>query len=346
MKTRYIRFIIDADYGTDSLRGVCEGRGAFWKGVTEMSSILVTGASGMIGQYLTSSLLHKKHRVYAVDSKPNDFIGSDPNYSFVQCDITDKKTVSEIMDNNHIDVVVHLANSVDNDIDPLITDAEIRKSKATDKYIYAAAAKSGVGCFVLLSTTDVYGLQKGREPIRETIAEKAFTYYSEMKLTSEKLMEKAFKKSDIIQVVARAAPVYDAEHTDNLHAHVYDHKENVGYVFGDGDYGYTFCCVFNLIDFINGIISVPQGRYGGVYNVCDSRQTNAHEIIEYEKERHRIGAVIQRSPGSEKAMLFNKGKMRADYRYFDPTLTYNNWLFDNTRAKRIAPMRWNLGNTK
>ena len=311
-----------------------------------MSSILITGASGMIGQYLTSSLLHKKHRVFAVDSKPNDFIGKDSNYSFTQCDINDKRAICNIMESNHIDVVVHLANSVDNDIDSLVTEAEIKKSKITDKYIYSAADKCGVGCFILLSTTEVYGLQKGREPIRETIAEKAITNYTVMKLNSEKLMEKALKKSDTITVVARAAPIYDAEHTDNLHSHVFDHKENVGYVFGEGDYGFTFCCVFNLIDFINGIISVPQGKYGGIYNVCDSRQLNANEIIQYEKDRHRIGAVIRRSPGSEKAMFFNKGKMRTDYRYFDPTITYNNWLFDNTRAKRIAPMRWNLSNTK
>ena len=311
-----------------------------------MSSIFITGASGMIGQYLTSSLLHKKHTVYAVDSKSNDFVGTDSNYKFVQCDITDKNTIIPILENNHIDVVVHLANSVDNDIDPLITDQEIKKSKVTDKYIYSAAVKAGAGCFILLSTTDVYGIQKGREPIRETIAEKGITNYADLKMTSEKLMAKAFKKTDCIPVIARVAPVYDAEHTDNLHAHVYDSKENVGYVFGDGDYGFTFCCVFNLIDFINGIINVPQGRYEGVYNVCDSRLTTAKEIIEYEKERHRIGAVIQRSPGSEKTMLFNKGKMKNDYRYFDPTLTYNNWIFDNTRAKRIAPMRWNLTNSK
>ena len=311
-----------------------------------MSSIMITGASGMIGQYLTSSLLHKKHRVFAVDSKTNGYVGTDPNYTFVQCEITDKNAVTAVLESNHIDTLVHLANSVDNDIDALITDAEIKKSKITDKYIYSAAVKAGVTNMVLLSTTDVYGLQKGREPIRETIAEKAITNYADMKLTSEKLMEKAFKKTDSIPVIARVSPVYDAEHTDNLHAHVYDVKENVGYIFGEGDYGYSFCCVFNLIDFINGIIGIPQGRYEGVYNVCDSKQLTAKEIIEYEKEHRRIGAVIQKTPGSEKAMLFNKGKMKNDYHYFDPTLTYYNWNFDNTRAKRIAPMRWNLSNTK
>ncbi|MBR1863046.1 MAG: NAD(P)-dependent oxidoreductase [Ruminococcus sp.] len=308
-----------------------------------MSNIVITGASGMIGQYLTSSLLHKKHRVYGIDLKSNEFIGQDQNYTFVQAEATDKDTVSNIITSNRIDVVVHLANSVDNDIDPLITDSELKRSKACDKFIYSAAADAGIKSFVLLSTTDVYGPQKGREPIRETTAEKGSSLYADMKLTSEKFMNKAFKKSDTVPVIARVSPIYDAEHTENLHAHVYDSKDNVGYIFNDGEYGYTFCCVFNLIDFINGIINVPSGRYEGVYNVCDSRITTAKEIIDYEKAKHRIGAVIQKSPN---ALLLNKGKMKSDYRYFDPSLSFNNWVFDNTRAKRIAPMRWSLSNTK
>ena len=54
------------------------------EGVADVASILVTGASGMIGLYLTSSLLHKKHRVYGIDNRKNDYIGTDPNYTFVQ----------------------------------------------------------------------------------------------------------------------------------------------------------------------------------------------------------------------------------------------------------------------
>ena len=86
--------------------------------MTFVATILLTGASGMIGQYLTSSLLHKKHRVFAIDTKSNEYIGQDPNYTFIQCEITDKDAISSVMTSNHIDVVVHLGCSVDNDLDP------------------------------------------------------------------------------------------------------------------------------------------------------------------------------------------------------------------------------------
>lgn len=309
-----------------------------------MASILVTGASGMIGLYLTSSLLHKKHRVFGIDTRKNEFIGTDPNYTFIQCDITDKDAITNVIDSNKIDVVVHLANSVDNDIDPYVTDAEMKKSKICDKFIYAAANKAEVRSFILLSTTAIYGVQKGREPIRETAPEKGNSNYADLKMTSEKIMQKEFKKSETIPVIARVAPIYDAEYTQNLRDRVFDAKENVAYIFNDGEYGFSFCCVFNLIDFINGIINVPTGRYVGIYNLADSRLITAKEIIDYEKEHHRIGAVIQKSPGM--GLSINKGKMKTDYRYFDPSITFNNWNIDNTRAKRIAPFRWTLSNTK
>ena len=309
-----------------------------------MASILVTGASGMIGLYLTSSLLHKKHRVFGIDTRKNEFIGTDPNYTFIQCDITDKDAITNVIDSNKIDVVVHLANSVDNDIDPYVTDAEMKKSKICDKFIYAAANKAEVRSFILLSTTAIYGVQKGREPIRETAPEKGNSNYADLKMTSEKIMQKEFKKSETIPVIARVAPIYDAEYTQNLRDRVFDAKENVAYIFNDGEYGFSFCCVFNLIDFINGIINVPTGRYERIYNLADSRLITAKEIIDYEKEHHRIGAVIQKSPGM--GISINKGKMKTDYRYFDPSITFNNWNIDNTRAKRIAPFRWTLSNTK
>lgn len=309
-----------------------------------MANVLITGASGMIGAELTRTLLRKKHRVFAVDSKENEFIGTDQNYTFVQCDITDKGSVVSIIDSNQIDTIVHLACTVDNDLDPLVTDSEIKQSKLCDKYIYEAAAKADVKNFILTSTTQVYGLQKGREPIRETTAEKGASNYVDMKQASEKAINKAFKKFDTVPVIARLAPIYTSEFTDNLRERVYDKKDDVAYIYKEGEYGYSFCCMFNYIDFISGIIEIPTGRYEGVYNIADSRQISAKEILDFEREHHRIGAVIQRNPPS--GVSFNKNKGKTDYRYFDPNASFGNWNIDNTRAKRISTFRWNLSNTK
>lgn len=310
-----------------------------------MATVLVTGASGMIGMYLTSSLLQKKHKVFAVDSRPNEFVGTSPDYSFTQCDITDKDVIENILRSQKIDTLVHLACSVDNDIDSLITDDVLKTAKITDKYLYDAAVKADVTNIVLLSTTQVYGMQKGREPVRESTDEKGGTYYADMKLYSEKLLMKAVKKADTIPVVARVAPVYTAEYTQNLKDRVYDAKEDVAYIIREGENGFSFCCVFNLVDFISAIVAVPNSRYEGVYNVADSKIISSKEILDYEREHHRIGAVIQKAPPVNLVPL-SKARAKSDYRYFDISMALANWNIDNTKAQRISTFRWSLKNTK
>lgn len=309
-----------------------------------MANVFVTGAAGMIGTALVEKLLQKKHRVFGVDTKPCYNFNDDPNFTYTQCDLTDSSTIVDMISSNRIDTVVHLACTVDNDFDAIVTDQELKLSKTVDKYLYTAADKAGVKNLVLTSTTYVYGIQKGREPIRETTAEKGVGNYVDMKLTSEKLLLKAFKKSDTIPVIARLSPIYTSDFTDNLRERVYDKKDDVAYIFREGEYGFSFCCLYNYIDFIIGIVNVPQGRYEGIYNICDSRQMTAKEILDFERDHHRIGAVVQRTAPA--AVSFNKSRAKQDYRFFDPNASFANWNIDNTKATRISTFRWNLSNTK
>ncbi len=310
-----------------------------------MSTVFVTGASGMIGMYLTSSLLQKGHKVIATDSKSNSFVGKE-NYSFVQCEISDKNAITDIINSNKIDTVVHLALTVDNDISSFITDQEEKAAKLSDKFLYKAVADRDIKNFILISTTTVYPVMKTREPIRETADTKPFSDYAKYKLEAEEHLMKEFKKSDCVPVIARVAPIYTAEYTQNLRDRVYDTKDDVAFVYGDGSYGFSFCCLFNLVDFINGIIAGPSGRYDGIYNVCDTRPTTAKEILDFEREHHRIGAVIQRTPGALSNIAIAGKKAKSDYRYVDYATLLHNWSYDNTKAQRIATFRWKLANTK
>lgn len=308
-----------------------------------MANVMITGASGMIGQSVAEKLIDKRHNIFAVDS---DYSGraDDKYYKFRPCDPTDEEAMTDELINNRIDTLIHIAFTVDNDLDPIVTESDMRQSRACDKFIYSAADKAGVKNFILVSTTQVYGIQKGRDPIRESAAEKGSSNYIDMKLMSEKLLLKAFKKSDSVAVIARLAPIYTADFTDNLRSRVVDDKNGEAYMYKDGSYGYSFCCLYNFLDFVSGIVSIPQGRYEGLYNICDKNQITAKEILEYEKARGRISAVVQRNV--PRSVSYNKAKGRTDYRFFDPDATFANWNVDNTKAQRISTFRWDLRNTK
>ena len=171
-----------------------------------------------------------------------------------------------------------------------------------------------------------------------------------MKYESEKAMAKVVTKSASCKcVIARVSPVYTKNFTDNLKAKVFDPKEGCAFVYGYGDYGYSFCCVYNLVDFIVGILNIAPGvNYMGVYNICDTKPIAAREILDLLRERHAVGAVVQRNLGSEGIKgLFNfGGGGKNDYRYNDISLACSNISYDNTKAQRISAFRWKLTNTK
>ena len=315
-----------------------------------MKTVFITGASGMIGIALTESLLEKGYQVIGTDNKPNSFMNS-PNYSFVQANIESKDKIVSVFSGSKVDVLVHLACSVDNDFPCVLSSAEDKTSSAADKYLYKAAIDAGVGDIILLSTHQVYAPQKTREPVRETADEKPSAIYAKMKYESEKVLSKLISKSQSTKaVIARICPIYTKDFVDNLRSKIYDPKDGCSFIYGYGDYGYTFCCLYNIVDFIIGVINVSTGiNYQGVYNVCDSKPIAAKDIVEFLRQYHKLGAVIQRNYGANSvkaAVSFGSKAAKTDYRYNDLSIACNNISYDNTKAQRIATFRWKLSNTK
>ena len=315
-----------------------------------MKTAFITGASGLIGTEISEALLGKGFKVVGVDNTPNTHVDN-PNYTFIQASVEDKDAVIQAMSENPIDVLIHAACTVDNDLPNVITSAHEKQSAAVDKYLYKAAINAGASDMILISTHQIYAQQKTREPIRETADEKPATAYAKMKYESEKALVKSVKGAGSTKgVIARICPIYTKSYAPNLHARIFDPKDGCSYIYGYGDYGFSFCCLYNLVDFILGILG--QGgsmNYQGVYNVCDSKPILAKEIVEFERQYHKLGAVIQRNYGSEavkSALSFGSKSAKNDYRYNDLSTVCSNISYDNTKAQRISTFRWKLSNTK
>ena len=80
-----------------------------------MQKVLVTGGSGFIGSHLCEYLLDKGYKVVCLDnlltgSKKNvEPILGNPNFEFIEADITDNNSVSKLVSNS-INYVFHLAS--------------------------------------------------------------------------------------------------------------------------------------------------------------------------------------------------------------------------------------------
>lgn len=317
-----------------------------------MATVLVTGGCGLIGQHICSGLLKKGNTVIAVDAQEGHYNDGKANYSFIEAAPTDKNAYAEIFENNKIDVLVHAACTVDNDWGAVITDKEMNEAKLCDKFIYRYAMTSEIQKIILLSTDQVYDFADTREPIREDNDLKPVTNYAVLKLNSEKALvgEMAHHKN-VMCCILRFSPVYTLNFTDNLTSKITDPKDGTKFVLGKGQYGFQFCCVHNLVDFILCYVkNADDLTYAGVYNVSDKLLITAADIINFMRENHRIGPVIQRkSAGGAVSKLLQKissKDSKTNYRYLDMNkLEYNNML-DNTKASKLLSFRWDIHNTK
>lgn len=317
-----------------------------------MNTILVTGGCGFIGKHICSGLLKKGNKVIAVDEKENHYNTGKLNYSFIQSAPDDKETYTEIFTKHKINIVVHASNTVDNDLEPIVTETHMAISGECDKFIYDCALNNGVKMFILLSTDQVYDFTKSREPIREENKLKPVTNYAVMKFESEKAFVRQLQgHKDVIACIIRYSPVYSLKFIDNLTAKITDPKDNVKFVSGTGQYGFQLCCVHNLVDFILCFVRYAEDTsYSGTYNVCDNHLTTASQIIAFMREHYHLGTVISRNPGGAfsriKGIFSKSGDEKENYRYLDVSrLEYNNML-DCTKASKIVVFRWDINNTK
>ncbi len=318
-----------------------------------MAKVLVTGGCGVIGDHVCSGFLKKGYEVVAIDGQSSDYNLGKENYTFVEGKPTDKAAYANVFDKHKFDTVIHLACTADNDLDgSMISDRHVDESKQCDGFIYRFAIAHDVRQFILISTTQVYQMPKTREPLREDDFVKPLTNYAKLKYNSETTMASDIGRAKgMMCAILRVPPVYTKEFKENLESKITDPKDGSKFVYRTGEYGFHFCCVHNLVDFLLGFVRAAEDNsYNGVYNVADKNLTMASEIIEYMKTNHRIGVVLQRNPpntsiNSIKNLIGNKD-MKTNYRFLDFTRILTNNMFDINKASKYCSFRWTIKNTK
>ena len=317
-----------------------------------MASVLVSGACGLIGEKVCSGLLKKHHEVIAVDHASSAYNEGKEHYRFYAAAPHDKTAYMGIFEKERIDAVVHLACSVDYDLGPIITEKQMEESRVCDKFLFKLALSKEVEKLLVLSATQVYAVPDGREPIREGDDEKPVTNYAKMKSETEHAFAAELRHiKNVIGCIMRAPPVYTLEMHDNLLAKITDPKDHTNFVYRTGEYGFHFCCVHNLADFILCYLrQADSPSCTGVYNVADKNLIMASEIVNFISKNGRLGPVLQRNPGkaifSSIYKFKNSKEEKTNSRYLALSTITKNTMYDTNKASRYCPFRWDLSNTK
>ncbi|MGQ8336334.1 GDP-mannose 4,6-dehydratase [Sunxiuqinia sp. A32] len=136
-----------------------------------MATIIVTGCAGFIGSHLSEQLLVEGNQVIGIDNfdpfydrkvKERNLSGfiNHPNFRFEEVDLADITALNTALDQDHIDVIVHLAGKAG--VRPSIEDPQgyIRANIVATQNILDLMKDKGIKKLAFASSSSVYGNTK------------------------------------------------------------------------------------------------------------------------------------------------------------------------------------------
>lgn len=121
-----------------------------------MNTVLITGANGFVGHYLSAKLLRSGFGVIATAKGPQRVHINHDGFQYRTLDITDKAAVTSIFEQHTPSVVVHCAAMTKPDDCELDQEAAWNVNVMGTEHLLAAAAVHGPPHFIHLSTDFIF----------------------------------------------------------------------------------------------------------------------------------------------------------------------------------------------
>ena len=183
--------------------------------INKANKILITGAAGYIGSHVVEQLVKTKSKIIAVDNlKRGNKKLINKKTKFVKTDINNTKKLKQIIVNNKIDTIIHLAGYA--------SVAESQKFKKRYYYnniigtlnLLKACKNSNVKNFIYSSSCSIYGNVKGK--VSESKKPYPKSYYAITKFKSENLIKKFSKNYNFKYIILRYFNVGGASNSGKI----------------------------------------------------------------------------------------------------------------------------------
>lgn len=261
----------------------------FYKGILKlMKRIVITGATGFIGQYMTQKLIENNWEVFVVvrpDSKHKEKILHHPNIQVINLDISIIENVVRLV--GHADVFCHLAwsgvNRGEIDSDTIHSENVINSLKCA-----GTALKLGCKVFLDAGSRAEYGIVEG--VMREDIDCNPITAYGKAKLEFYRATEKMMKENMVTYYHLRIFSVYgDGDHPWSLISMLTrDLSRGKKVSLSPCLHKWNYMYITDLVNAIYGLIE--RGMYRDeseqiVVNICGN---DTRPLYEFVHEIHRL----------------------------------------------------------
>ena len=271
-----------------------------------MKTYFITGGAGFIGSTLTKKLLENGNKVVTIDNFNNYY---DPklkevnieeflnnlDYKLYRGDIRNRSDIKKIMDENEIDVIVHLAAMAG--VRPSIEDPILYQevNGVGTQNILEEAKLHNIKNLVMASSSSVYGNCKEVPFKEDMIVDYAISPYAATKKANEVMAHVYHKLNNMNIIMLRFFTVYGPKQRPDLAINKFTrlmlNNEEIP-MYGDGSTSrdYTY-----IDDIVNGIIKscdyvMNNEDVYEILNLGSNNPISLKEMIE------TIGKVLEIEP--------------------------------------------------
>jgi UDP-glucose 4-epimerase len=253
-----------------------------------MKTILITGGAGFIGSNLTARLLENNYKVICADNLTlgkkeniNCFL-SNEKFAFYEKDVSSLDTLLDIIDNNTIDMIFHLAANSDIQMSAKYPGIDYQNTFATTYAVLECMRQKNIKKLFFASTSAVYGEKIGINLREDSGSLTPISYYGGAKLASEAFISSYAYMNDFDVTIFRFPNVIGPSLTHGvLFDFIHKLKQNnkTLEILGDGTQHKPYIYIDDLI---NAILLVIQCYEHGVniYNVGVEGTSSVTEIAD------------------------------------------------------------------
>lgn len=235
--------------------------------------IMLTGANGMVGQWLCARLAETTHSVLATGKREsiNNITHLNKSFRYKQLDITQPAAVQRLISSEEPDLIIHGAAITQ--VDDCELNREFAYSVNVDgtALLIAAAQQVGSTC-CYLSTDFVFSGENG--PYKEGDPRNPVNFYGETKRLAEDLVQ----ESGLNWSIARTILLYGKTLRINRSNFVYWVKDNLVAnkpikVVDDQVRTPTY-----LPDFVEGILAIAEKNAKGIFHLSGKDTLTPYEM--------------------------------------------------------------------
>ncbi|MBQ8963460.1 MAG: NAD-dependent epimerase/dehydratase family protein [Clostridia bacterium] len=287
-------------------------------------TVLLTGASGMLGSRAALALCQRGHRVVGVDIAQAKIVHE--NYTHVICDLTRPDDVAALFAAHPVNRVIHLAAlaHVTGETD-LSWNRYFMLNVLVSQHVFEQAAKAGTPVF-FASTVDVYGLQ--RNVVSEATTPAPVGGYARSKYMAEQRLLALM--GDTPAFIARFAPVYTADDMRDVRKRCYIKYPSLAFTVGGGT-DYAFLDLDRVVEVVCAWADRDPAP-SGLVDFCDDAPFNSAEMVTADRDNGKAGRVL-RLPGWMGKLGLGVSRVCPPMLRLNVNKVLNPYRFDTTEMK-------------